>query len=85
VQHSKGGVQDKQTNQFDHLMSEPYGRRLVLLGVQRVGEWRNMIVVVYSICLQAFQSSARSRIVNSEGFNSLTVTWQDLSIKVKLK
>jgi hypothetical protein len=46
VQHSKGGVQKKQTKLCDHLMSEPYRRRLVVLGVQRVGEWSNMIVVV---------------------------------------
>jgi hypothetical protein len=28
-------------------------RRLVVLELQRVGDWKNMIVVVHVICLQA--------------------------------
>jgi hypothetical protein len=66
-------------------MSEPDRRHLVVLGMQRAGEWSNMVVVVHAIYLQAIKSSARSRIVNSEGFNTLMVKWQNLSIKVKLK
>lgn len=49
MQHSKEGVQNKQTKHCDHLMSELYRRHLVVLGVQRVGEWSNMIVVVHVI------------------------------------
>jgi hypothetical protein len=64
---------------------ELYRRVLVVLEVQRVGNWINMIVVMHVICLQALYVSASSVIVQSEAFNTLTVNCQNLSFKVKLK
>jgi hypothetical protein len=52
VKHSKGGVQNIHMRRLRNVR-ELYLRRLVVLGVQRVGEWSKMIVLAHVICLQA--------------------------------